>query len=77
MSSQRTTTRPRSMRRGCGEAGLISARVRELTERIDATFEVITGHEYAHRWSEEALAIDPGWIEIRAMAREALNVLNQ
>lgn len=57
--------------------GLISTRVRDLTERIDATFTVMSGSRNAHRWSTEALGNDPGWIEIRAMAREALSLLDR
>ena len=58
----------------CDE-GLISPRVRELAERITEVFDAMSGPEKAERWSEQALATDPGWVEIRAMAREALSAL--
>ena len=60
----------------CDE-GLIKPRVRELTERIGASFDAMSGAENAERWSEQALANDPGWVEIRAMAREALALLER
>jgi hypothetical protein len=58
------------------DEGLISPRMREFVERIDATFRVMSGRDNTHRWSDDALTDDPGWIEIRAMAREALGLLD-
>lgn len=58
----------------CAE-GLISAQVGERAERIDAIFTAMSGRRNADRWTHHALATDPGWIEVRTLAREALHLL--
>ena len=57
------------------EEGFISADVCELIERIDAIFTEMSGSHNAARWTNEALAADVGWIEVRALARRAVALL--
>jgi hypothetical protein len=58
------------------EEGLISLGVRQWAERIDETFTEMSGQHNAERWTDEALTIDPGWSEVRTLAREALELLS-
>lgn len=60
----------------CAE-GLIGTRVQDLAERIDATCTAMSESRNARRSSAQAPGVDPGWIEIRAMAREALGLLER
>jgi hypothetical protein len=57
------------------EEGLISPEVKDRGEHIDAVFTAMSGLHNAERWTHRALAVDPGWLEVRALAREALLLL--
>ena len=57
------------------EQGLIGPAVKERAERIDAIFTEMSGLRNAQRWTYQALATDPGWIDVRTLAREALALL--
>jgi hypothetical protein len=49
----------------------------EVAVRLTVMGELLgsmSGREQATRWTEKALADDPGWQQARAMAREALRV---
>lgn len=46
----------------------VVAALKTINDHLDQ----VSGSEQAERWTVEALAADPGWIEVRAMAREAL-----
>ncbi|MBR7833791.1 hypothetical protein KDL01_10975 [Actinospica durhamensis] len=55
--------------------GLISLEVRVRAERIDELFTAMSGAANAERWTHLALQTDPGWAEVRTLAREALAML--
>ena len=57
------------------EEGLIGPGVRQRAERIDEIFTAMSGQHKEQRWTHQALATDPGWIEVRTLAREALERL--
>ncbi|WP_245687433.1 hypothetical protein [Streptacidiphilus griseoplanus] len=42
---------------------------------IDLIFCGMSGRDRTGRWAEDALATDPGWVRVRALARQVLVVL--
>ncbi|MFE1149290.1 hypothetical protein ACFW42_19520 [Streptomyces albidoflavus] len=49
-----------------------SASTAETPHRLDALLRGMSGPDQADRWEPGALATDPGWAEVRSLAREAL-----
>ncbi|MEY9877932.1 hypothetical protein ABH931_007456 [Streptacidiphilus sp. MAP12-33] len=58
---------------GAGEAELDREVLSDL-KTIDEIFDGMSGQDQADRWSDEAVASDPGWAETRALARRVLQV---
>ncbi|MGW5390865.1 hypothetical protein [Streptomyces koyangensis] len=44
----------------------------ETVRRLDTLLRDMSGPDQADRWEPGALATDPGWAEVRRLAREAL-----
>ncbi|MGW4377307.1 hypothetical protein ACWEJ7_27040 [Streptomyces albidoflavus] len=44
----------------------------ETVRRLDTLLRDMSGADQADRWEPGALATDPGWAEVRSLAREAL-----
>ncbi|MFF8464816.1 hypothetical protein ACF071_29230 [Streptomyces albidoflavus] len=44
----------------------------ETLRRLDALLRAMSGPDQAERWEPGAMATDPGWAEVRSLAREAL-----
>jgi hypothetical protein len=51
---------------------LINHRLRDLLGAIDDQLNRMSGHHNTDRWTDDAIKIDPGWRDIRAMANEAI-----
>ncbi|MGW9324637.1 hypothetical protein [Streptomyces koyangensis] len=47
----------------------------ETLRGLDALLRAMSGPDQADRWEPAALATDPGWAEVRSLAREALGGL--
>jgi hypothetical protein len=52
--------------------GLLSPWFQDLLERIDDRLDMMSGEVNAAKWTPSGLAADPGWVEVRCLARQAL-----
>ncbi|RVU27673.1 hypothetical protein EOT10_05035 [Streptomyces antnestii] len=57
------------------EVGRVTEEIASLLRRITAAFDELSRAENAGRWTDEALATDPAWAEVRDLARRSLHGL--
>ncbi|XIE77551.1 hypothetical protein AB6O49_03250 [Streptomyces sp. SBR177] len=57
------------------KAGRVTEETASLLRRITAMFEELSRAENAGRWTDDAVATDPAWAEVRDLARRSLHDL--
>ncbi len=58
--------------RVCRGWGYVGGPLLASLEGIDAVLDRMSGPDQAERWTGQALATDPGWLEVRARVRDVL-----